>query len=367
MSKDYYNILGINKSASQDEVKKAFRKKAHEFHPDKKGGDEARFKEANEAYQVLGNEKKRAQYDQFGSSFEQAGARGGSHGFEGFGDFSEGFNVNMDDIGDIFGGVGDIFGFGGARGGTRAKRGADIQVSLTIEFNEAVFGSEKEIRLNKTVQCDKCKGNGAEPGSKIETCKTCGGKGQIMRVQRTILGNMQVRMTCSDCGGEGKAYSQKCTKCRGAGAVKEVATIKVKIPAGIDDGGVIRLTGQGEAGQKGAPGGDLYLQIRVKKDARFERVGSDIISKLNISFTQAALGDKIEVNTIDGPVKLKIPEGTQSETNFRLRGKGVPHIQGRGPFGGAQGKRGDHIVKVKVSTPKNLNRKQKQLLKELNI
>ncbi len=359
MSKDYYNILGVSNGASQDEIKKAFRKKAHEFHPDKKNGDEAKFKEANEAYQVLSNEKKRAQYDQFGSSFEQAGAHGGAHGFNGFSGFSEGFNVNMDDIGDMFGGIGDMFGFGGGRGKTRAKKGADIQVSLIIEFNEAVFGAEKEIRLNKTVQCDKCQGGGAEPGSKIETCKTCGGKGQTARVQRTILGNIQVQMACSDCSGEGKSYSQKCSKCHGAGVAMETVNLKVKIPAGVDNGSVIRMTGQGEQGQKGAPAGDLYLQIRVKKDTRFERVGYDIISKINISFTQAAIGDKIEVDTIDGPVKLKIPEGTQSGTNFRMRGRGVPHIQSRG--------RGDHIIKADVKTPKSLTRKQKQLLKELEV
>lgn len=365
MSKDYYNILGVNKGASQDEIKKAFRKKAHVFHPDKKGGDEAKFKEANEAYQVLGNEKKRAQYDQFGSTFENAQAGGGFHGFEGFRDFSgftEGQNINMEDLGDIFGGIGDIFGFGGGgqrRRGSRASRGSDIQVVLTIDFNDAVFGAEKEIKLNKTVECDKCKGNGAEPGSKIETCKTCGGKGQTIRVQRTILGNMQVQATCSDCAGEGKTYSQKCTKCHGIGIHKETVNLKIKIPAGINNGGVIRLTGQGEVGEKGAMAGDLYLQINIKKDTRFERVNDDILSSINIGFTQAALGDKIGIETIDGSITLKIPEGTESGTNFRLRGKGVTHIQGRG--------RGDHIVKVKIKTPKSLNRKQKEILKELNI
>ncbi len=370
MSKDYYNILGVDKNASQDEIKKAFRKKAHQYHPDKKGGDEAKFKEVNEAYQVLGNEKKRAQYDQFGSAFEHAQAGGGFHGFEGFRDFSnfsEGFNVDMSDLGDIFGGIGDIFGFGGGRGRARTKKGADIQVSLTVEFNEAVFGAEKEIRLNKTVQCDKCEGSGAEPGSKIETCKTCGGKGQTTRTQRTIFGNIEVQMTCSDCSGEGRAYSQKCAKCRGLGVYRDTVNLKVKIPAGINDGGVIRLTGQGEQGRKGAPAGDLYIQVRVKKDARFERVGDDIVSEADISFTQAALGDKIDIETVDGPVKLKIPEGTQSGTSFRMRGKGVPHLKGKGPFGGAHGKRGDHIVKVHVKTPRNLSRKQKKLLRELGI
>jgi len=363
MGKDYYKILGVDKNASQEEIKKAFRKKAHQYHPDKAGGDEAKFKEVNEAYQVLGNEKKRAQYDQFGSAFEQAQAGGGFHGFEGFrdfSDFSEGFNINIDDIGDIFGGFGDIFGFG-ARGGKRATRtkGSDIHASLSIGFEEAVFGTEKEIKLNKTVRCDKCGGSGAEPGSKIETCAACGGRGRIMKTQKTIFGNMQARITCPDCGGEGKTYAQKCSKCRGNGVYGTITALKVKIPAGINDGEVIRLAGQGEAGERGAPSGDLYLRISVKKDPRFRRVGDDIFSETDISFTQAALGDKIEVETVDGPVKLKIPEGTQSGTSFRLRGKGAHRLHGRG--------RGSHIVRVNVKTPKNLTRKQKQLLKELGI
>lgn len=364
MGKDYYNILGVNKNASQDEIKKAFRKKAHEFHPDKKSGNEAKFKEANEAYQVLGNEKKRAQYDKFGSAFEHGQAGGGFSGFEGFrdfSDFSEGFNINMDDLGDMFGGIGDIFGFGGGRQGrhTRASRGSDLQVALEIEFSEAVFGAEKEIRINKTVQCDKCKGSGAEPGAKIENCKTCGGSGKTTRVQRTILGNMQVQMICSSCGGEGKTASKQCSKCSGRGIAREVVSLKIKIPAGIGDGGVIRLAGQGEAGEKGAPAGDLYLRVKVKKDPRFSREGDDIYSKIYINFTQAALGDKIEIDTVDGSVKLKIPEGTQSGTRFRLRGRGVPILSGRG--------RGDHYATVQIKTPQGLTRKQKEVLRELGV
>lgn len=360
MGKDYYNVLGISKNANHDEIKKAFRKKAHEHHPDKKGGDEAKFKELNEAYQVLGNEKKRAQYDQFGSAFEHGQAGGGSQGFGGFSGFSEGFNINMDDLGDMVGGFGDIFGFGGGgRGRARARKGSDLQVALTIEFSEAVFGAEKEIRINKIIQCDRCNGQGAEPGAKVETCKNCGGRGKTTRVQRTIFGQMQVEMGCSDCEGEGKKYDKKCSKCSGQGVAREEVNLKIKIPAGIDDGGVIRLTGQGEAGEKGASAGDLYLQTKVKPDPRFEREGDNIHSKVNISFTQAALGDKIEIETVDGPVKLKIPEGTQSGTNFRLRDRGVNSVHGRG--------RGDHFVVVQVKTPQSLNRKQKEALKELGI
>lgn len=365
MPKDYYKILGVDKNASQDEVKKAFRKLAHEYHPDKKGGSEEKFKEINEAYQVLGDTNKRAKYDQFGSAFEHAQAGGGFSGFEGFRDFSgfaNGFNINMDDLGDMFSGLGDIFGFS-ARGGQGKRRGMkkgkDIQVAFQIDFREAIFGAEKEIGLYKTVQCDKCRGQGHEGGGAMETCKTCGGQGSTVRMQRTIFGQMQIEMTCSDCGGEGKSYKQKCSKCAGEGLVKEQVNLKVKIPAGIDDGENIRLAGQGEAGQRGGSSGDLYLRIKVAPDRRFERDGYNILSKAHLNFTQAALGDKIDIETVDGPVKLKIPEGTQSSTVFKLKGKGVPLLHAYG--------RGDHLVEVIVKTPKNLNKKQKELLKELEL
>lgn len=364
MSKDYYNILGVGKNASQEEIKKTFRKKAHQCHPDKQGGDEQKFKEINEAYQVLGDAKKRAQYDQFGSAFEHGQAGGGFSGFEGFsaqGGPASGWDINMEDLGDIFGGLGDIFGFSsrGGQGRGRARRGGDIQVLLAIEFKEAVFGVEKEISLRKNVVCDKCKGNGAEPGSKIETCKTCNGSGRVIRTQRTIFGNMRTQTTCPDCGGEGKSYSQKCSKCRGSGVAQEISGIKVKIPAGIDNGETIRLSGHGEAGVKGAPAGDLYLKIRVNPDIKFKRDGYNILSKAEISFAQAALGDKIKVDTVDGPVKLKIPEGAQSGKVFRLSGRGIPRLRGGG--------RGDHLVEIIVKTPTGLSRKQKEMLKELGI
>ena len=361
MGKDYYKVLGIDKNASQEDIKKAFRKLAHEYHPDKPGGgNEEKFKEINEAYQVLGDPDKRAKYDKYGSAFEQAQGQGGFHGFEGFRDFSgftEGFNV--EDLGDIFGGLGDIFGFGGGRGQARQRRGKDIEVALQIDFLEAVFGTEKEINLNKSITCTKCHGSGVEPGAKVETCPVCHGSGRVTRIQRTMFGNMQVQATCTNCGGEGKTYSQKCTKCHGSGIIREVVSIKVKIPAGIDDGQTIRLAGQGEAGQKGAPAGDLYLTVKVRPDKRFKREGYNLTSRAQLNFTQAALGDKIEVETVDGPVKLKIPEGTQSGTVFRLKGRGVPHVQGSG--------RGDHLVEAIVETPKNLNRRQKDLLKELGL
>jgi molecular chaperone DnaJ len=365
MGKDYYKILGVEKGASQEEIKKTFRQKAHEHHPDMKGGDEAKFKEVNEAYQVLGDAKKRAQYDQFGSTFEQARGQGGFSGFEGFRDFSgftNGFNIDMDDIGDIFGGIGDMFGFssrGGERRTNRARRGRDLQTIIALSFGEAVFGAEKEISVTRNVKCGHCRGNAAEPGSKIETCKACGGSGRVTRMQRTILGSIQVQTICDACGGEGKTYAQKCSKCSGAGISRETSTLKIKIPAGIDDGETIRLTGQGEAGERGAPAGDLYLKMKIKPDARFERGGYDIKSKALIGFRQAALGDKIEVETVDGAVKLKIPAGTQSGTVFKLRGRGIPKLRGSG--------RGDHFVEVVVRTPTGLSRKQKELLEEAGI
>jgi len=359
MGKDYYKILGVDKSSSQDDIKKAFRKKAHELHPDK-GGDPEKFKEVNEAYQVLGNPQKRAKYDQFGSAFEHAQAGGGFGGFEGFrdfSDFSDAFGFGAEDLGDIFGGLGSMFGFGKSRESKRGGR--NIEAEISINFMEAVSGTEKEINLQKRAQCDRCGGKGAEPGAKVETCKICGGTGRVTRVQRTIFGAMQVQTTCSSCGGEGKVFSQKCSKCGGSGTVKEAVRLRVKIPAGIENGGVIRLSGQGEAGEKGAKAGDLYLRIRIIPDKRFERRGGDIFSTAYINFTQAALGDKIDVETVDGAVKMKIPEGTQSETEFRLRGKGMPHLQGRG--------KGDHIVKIKVRTPVSLNKKQKEAFKDLGI
>jgi len=368
MGKDYYNILGVSKTATKEEIKKAFRQKAHQYHPDKAGGDEAKFKEINEAYQVIGDEKKRAQYDQFGSNFEQAQAGGGFHGFEGFRDFSgfaSGFSneqgVNMEDLGDIFGGIGDMFGFGGGRGGSerRNNRGHDLQVSIKINFLEAVFGTEKEISINKKVKCDKCNGNGAEPGTKIETCQTCGGSGRVAKVQRTILGNIQVESVCPSCQGEGKTYSQKCSKCKGRGTINENVKFKIKIPAGIDNGETIRLNGYGEAGEKGAPSGDLYVKVMISPDKRFLRDGFNIYSEAEIGFTEAALGSKIDIETVEGVVKLKIPAGTQSGTTFKIRGKGVPKLRGGG--------KGDHFVKVKVKTPTGLNRKQKKLLEELNL
>jgi len=231
-----------------------------------------------------------------------------------------------------------------------------MEITLNIDFRDAVFGVEREIRLTRKVKCQRCKGEGAEPGSKIETCKTCGGTGRVARVQRTILGNVQMEAVCEDCRGEGKKYDKVCSVCRGSGAVQEISNLKISIPAGINDGGTIRYTGEGEAGEKGAPAGDLYVRVRVNQDRKFKRVGDDIVSKKEISFTQAALGDKVEIETVYGSVTLKIPEGTQSGAIFKLKEKGVTRLNSR--------VRGDHLVEVIVKIPRGLTRKQKKILEE---
>lgn len=360
MSKDYYNILGINKNASADQIKKAFREKAHQCHPDKKGGDEAKFKELNEAYQVLSDQTKRSQYDQYGQTFEQARSGGGGFsGFEGFGG-GQGFNINMDDLGDILGGFGDIFGFGGGRQGRRrSSRGHDIEVALNIDFKDAIFGVEREISLRKTVSCSKCHGSGAEPSSGSANCQTCQGSGRVIRMQRTILGNVQVQAACSACHGEGKIIKEKCKHCRGVGIVNEVVSLKIKIPAGVDNGETIRYTGQGEAAAKGGQAGDLYIKIIVNSDRRFSREGFNILSRVEIGVSLAALGGKVNVETVDGTVELKIPEGTQSGRVIKLKDRGVPNLRSR--------RRGDHLVEVVVKIPTNLSRKQKEILRELGI
>lgn len=371
MSKDYYDILGVKKTATSDEIKKAFRKLAHEHHPDKAGGNNDKFKEINEAYQTVGNEQKRKQYDQFGSTagaggfnyqdFARASNRGGSAGGNPFGQggFSQS-NVNFDfgDLGDL----GDVFGsfFSGQAGGSgrSVNKGADIETEISITFEESVAGAEKNIELSKRIICANCQGQGAEPGSKINTCGHCGGRGKVSAIQQTILGNFQTQKICSTCQGEGKIYEHKCKKCQGAGVEYGSEKIKIKIPAGIEDGQQIRLSHKGEPNPKGQDG-DLYINIKVYKSHKFHRVGDDIKSDYHISIAQAALGDKVEIETIDGRVNLKIPAGTQSHSQFKLSGQGVPHLRSRG--------RGDHFVQIIVDIPKSLNKKQRKLIEELNI
>ncbi len=355
--KDYYSVLGVSKSASQAEIKAAFRKLAHQHHPDK-GGDAVKFKEINEAYQTLGKEDKRKQYDQFGGSFNNAG---GGFDFSGFqqGGFS-GSNVNFEDLGDIFGGFGDMFGFSSrSRGQSSVRHGEDIEAILVIDFKEAIFGVEKEILLDKNIKCQDCGGSGAEAGSKIETCPECKGSGRVFKVQRTIFGPMQAESICPQCQGEGKKYSKKCSRCNGHGVYKGQEKIKIRIPAGINEGEAIRLSGKGHAGLKGSLAGDLLLRIRINPNKLFERRVYDIYSRQKINFKQAILGDKIKVETVHGEIWLKIPEGTQSKTSFKIKGKGVPKLRGSG--------NGDHLVEIVVDIPKGLSKKNKNLLEEIDI
>lgn len=362
MSKNYYETLGVDKNATADEIKKAYYKLAHKYHPHKGGAEanEQKMKEVNEAYSVLGNAEKRKQYDQYGSTFDQARQQGGFSGFGGFRDFSDfaeafsgggqqgGFSFDM---GDIFG---DMFG-GQSRGRSRRFSGSDIEVTLQLYFKEAIFGTEKEIVIPRENICKICTGSGAEPGSKVETCKTCNGSGQVVKNIGFGIGFPSV---CPDCAGEGKKAEKMCKDCHGAGVKKEQTSIKIKIPAGIDNGQTIRITGQGNAGKRNYEPGDLYVRVAVRSEQEFKREGFDIVSQAEISFTQAALGGSIDVLTLDGKVKLKIPEGTQSGKIFLIKSAGVPHLQGKG--------RGDHRVTVIVKTPTRLSRKQKDLLRQLD-
>lgn len=353
MSKDYYKVLGVDKGASDEEIKKAFRRLAHQHHPDKAGGNTEKFKEVNEAYQVLSDKQKKAQYDQYGQTFDGSGGFGGAQGFG-----SQGFNINMDDLGDIFGGFGDIFGFNGQAGrGGRKARGRDLEIKVTITFLEAVFGCEKQIKLKKYAKCTDCHGSGVPAGAKVDTCEVCKGAGQVMSVQRTMLGAIQMQTICQACGGEGKKATNHCKSCRGTGRIEKQAELSIKIPAGINNGETIRLNSQGEVGPKGAPAGDLYVHIFVDSDRRWERNGYDIHSSLNIKLSQAILGDTVKIVTVDGELSLKIPEGTASGTVIAVRGSGVPRLQASG--------RGDHLVTVNVEVPKRLNRKQRELVEAL--
>jgi molecular chaperone DnaJ len=349
--KDFYEVLGLEKGASEDEIKKAFRKLAIKYHPDKNQGDteaEDKFKEINEAYQVLSDPQKKAQYDQYGST-EDFGAGGYGGGFNGEGfDFSD------------FGGFGDIFDsfFGGGTGNRRRKngpeRGSDFEYTVTLPFMEAVFGVEKEISITRNEKCETCNGTGAKEGTKPKTCDKCGGTGQIKVQRNTPLGSFVSMNTCDKCGGKGTIISDPCTECKGSGKVKKKRKIKVNIPAGVDTGNVIPIRSQGEHGTNGGPSGDLYINIRVTPHPEFKRKGFDIFIDSHISFSKATVGIELKVPTVDGDVKYTVPAGTQPGTVFRLKGKGVPRVNGHG--------RGDEYVNIVVDIPKALNAKQKEAL-----
>lgn len=356
--RDYYEVLGVSKDASADELKKAFRKLAVKYHPDKDGGDEEKFKEVNEAYEVLKDQQKRQRYDQFGHA-GVGGSGGGASGgnpFEGFGGFG-GQNVHFD-FGD--GGLGDIFNqfFGGSSGRQSGpKRGRDVEDTVTLSFEQAVFGVETKIELDMDDECDHCHGTTVEPGHDMKTCPTCGGSGQQMRVVNSIFGQIQQATTCPTCKGRGQVPEKECTVCGGKGTRRKRQSITVKIPAGIDDGATIRLRERGEAVANGARG-DLYVHIRVKAHKLFTREGDIILSEQHISMIDAALGTEIDVDTVDGMIRMKIPAGTQSGTDFKLSNHGVPHLRSES--------RGPHIVTVLVDTPTKLTKKQKELLQEFH-
>lgn len=350
--RDYYDVLGIGKNASPDEIKKAFRKAAIEHHPDR-GGDEGKFKEVNEAYEVLKDDKKRQRFDQFG----HAGVGGNGGGSDPFGGFSgaQGQNVNFD-FGDL--GFGDIFSSffgGGQQRSSRGRRGRDVETEMVITFEDAIFGTEAELNMVMDVPCNHCKGSTVEPGHDLKSCDTCKGSGQVMHVARTIFGNIQQATVCPTCQGIGKVPEKVCTVCKGKGTERKNQEVTLKVPAGIDDGATIRLREHGEAIANG-PRGDLYVNIKVKPHKLFTREGDLVLSEQTISVVQAALGAEIEVMSVDGPIVMKIPAGTQAGTDFKLSGHGVPHMRG--------GTRGAHIVTINVETPRNLNKRQKELLEE---
>lgn len=365
---DYYEILGVPRDASPEEIKRAYRELVQKYHPDKYYGKpeyeemNEKFKKINEAYQVLSDPEKRRMYDQYGPAFEQVKASGGFTGFDGFRDWinwaeamrdaGEGFSFDfgLGDLEDLFS---DFFSWGIKT--KKAKRGKDLHYEMEIEFREAVFGTEKEIILDKFNVCHGCNGSGVAKDSKYKTCPTCHGSGRITQRRKTFFGDLRTVTVCSRCGGEGKIPEKECPYCRGEGRIRERKSVKIKIPAGIDDGQTIRFRGLGEADKGGV--GDLYITFRVRPDPVFKREKYNILTEKEISISQAVLGGKIKVETLDGEVYLKIPAGTKSGQVFRLRNKGVHYLTGKG--------RGDHLVKVNIKIPKTLTKKQKELFEKL--
>lgn len=352
--RDYYEVLGVAKTASDDEIKKAYRQLAKKYHPDMNPGDkeaEAKFKEASEAYAILSDPEKKRQYDQFGhAAFEQGGGGAG------------GFDFNMGDMGDIFG---DIFGdlFGGGRSRQRTSngpmKGANLRTGIRITFEEAIFGTEKELELNLKDQCEKCHGTGAKPGTSAESCKKCNGSGQVTVTQQSLFGMVRQVRPCPDCGGTGKVIREKCPDCYGSGYITKKKKIQVSIPAGIDDGQSIRIRDKGEPGINGGERGDLLVEVAVSSHPIFQREGVDIYSSAPLSFTTAALGGDVRISTVDGDVLYTVKPGTQTDTKVRLRGKGVPSLRNKQV-------RGDHYVNLVVQVPTKLTSEQKELLQKLD-
>ncbi len=353
MSKDYYKTLGIEKNASKEEVKKAFHKMAHKYHPDKSGGDEAKFKEVNEAYQVLSDDQKRAQYDQFGSAGAQGGF-GGGQGFGGFdfsnfGGFQQGDGSFEFDLGDMFGEM-----FGGSRRG-RQRRGNDLQTSINLDFKESIFGVEKELRVTKPSTCTTCKGNGAKPGTEVHTCAQCNGNGTVKNIQRTILGSIATTQLCDKCHGSGKIPKEPCGTCKGKGVVTEPRTIKITVPAGIQNGETLRLAGMGEAITGGASG-DLYVRVSVAPHRTIIRQGNDLLTTLQIKLTDALLGAEYAIETLDGQKMVSVPPGTKVGDSVTLKGFGVPI---------SHSKRGNFVIKLNIKLPEKISKKAKDIIEQL--
>lgn len=352
--RDYYEVLGVSKTATPDEIKKAYRKKAMQYHPDRNPGDEEavkKFKEAGEAYEVLSDKEKRSRYDQFGfagvdPNFNPNG------GFGGFGDFGGSFSG----FGDVFSSFGDFFGGGRSRNPNAPRQGESVGARLELTFEEAAFGAEKEVPIVRIEDCTKCSGTGAAPGSNPETCPTCHGTGTVRATQNIMGMSMPYTASCPQCGGKGKIIKEPCSACRGKGKVRRSTTVKVRVPAGVDEDRDIRVRGEGCSGINGGPAGDLILEVVIAPHPIFRREGTTVLCELPITFTQAALGANVEVPTLDGKVSLTIPEGTQTGTVFRLRGKGIPVIHSKS--------RGDQLVTVVVETPTKLNKEQKELLRQ---
>ena len=354
---DYYTILGVSKSASNEDIKKAYRKLAHQCHPDK-GGDGEKFKQINEAYQVLSNQEKRAQYDKFGRVFENGQAGGGTQGgFSGAGFDFNGFDFNNFDLGDIFG---DMFGFGGQRGQRRQEinKGEDIEIEMKLDLKDVMDGLKKTIYLVKMANCKRCNGTGGEPNTKVKECFTCRGTGEVQELRKTILGQVSRFVVCPECKGQGKIPEKPCNVCLGEGRIKEDQKIEIKIPSGVDSGQVLKMEGAGDAGIRGAVNGDLYIKILVKSHPVFHRKGDDLLVEKDITFSQATLGGEVEIKTLDNKsIVLKIPSGLQSGKVFKISGKGIPHF-------GSWGK-GNLFVKLTLKTPQKLSKKQKDLLEQL--
>ncbi|MES2470646.1 MAG: molecular chaperone DnaJ [Patescibacteria group bacterium] len=357
-NKDYYNILGVDKGASKEDIKKAFRKLAHEHHPDKNKGNDAKFKEINEAYSVLSDDQKRKQYDTFGSAGPGAGGFGGFNGGQGFGgfDFSQ-FNQGAGgqgfefDLGDIFG---EFFGGGSPRGG-RAKKGQDIQVDISISFKDSVFGANKEIQYEHMAQCDTCKGSGGKPGTSMDTCSTCGGAGKVNETRRSLMGTFTATRICPECHGAGKVPKEKCHDCHGQGVKDKRESLTVKIPAGVENGETLRVSGRGEA-LAGGPSGDLYIVIHVERHATIHKKGNDLITNLKVPMTTALLGGEISLDTLEEKLTIKVPQGVTHGEILRVKGKGVPNEKGR---------RGDLMITVAINIPKKLSKQAQKLVEEL--